>query len=46
MFIGSSCVERGKITSTNTTAPSAPERQSPPRLPRLTATLATYREAI
>ena len=46
MFMASSGIDRGKITSTNTTAPSDRQRQSPPRSARLTATLATYREAI
>jgi hypothetical protein len=46
MFMASSCVDRGKITSTNTTAPSASKPQSAAGLTRQTATLATYREAI
>ena len=46
MFMVNSGVDRSKITSTNPTAPSARQRQSPPRSARLTATLATYRKAI
>jgi phosphoketolase len=46
MFMASSCVDRGKITSTNTTAPSPSKSQSAAGLTHQTATLATYREAI
>jgi hypothetical protein len=46
MFIGRSSVDRGKITSTNTTAPFVGKRQQRPRSTPLKATLKTYRGAI
>jgi hypothetical protein len=46
MFMKSSRVGRGEITSTNTTALAADERQQRRQSARLTATSAAYREAI
>jgi hypothetical protein len=46
MFMRNSRADRGRITSTDTTALSAGERRQRRRLTRLTAKPAAYREAI